>query len=146
MTKIQKRYLEAIEAERFDQLPGTFYVRAFIRQYAAAVGEDGDKLVAVFDGKDTLDAPLPKRPQPETVSGSRKAQHVEEKSGSFVVRYLPMILLGLVVNYDREYRGLHGLARPEYNADDPRKLFSCGRKFSVYRFHHVKYGRNQYFE
>ena len=96
MTKIQKRYLEAIEAERFDQLPGTFYVRAFIRQYAAAVGEDGDKLVAVFDGKDTLDAPLPKRPQPETVSGSRKAQHVEEKSGSFVVRYLPMILLGLV--------------------------------------------------
>lgn len=96
MTKIQKRYLEAIEAERFDQLPGTFYVRAFIRQYAAAVGEDGDKLVAVFDGKDTLDAPLSKRPQPETVSGSRKAQHVEEKSGSFVVRYLPMILLGLV--------------------------------------------------
>ena len=96
MTKIQKRYLEAIEADQFAQLPGTFYVRAFIRQYAAAVGEDGDKLVAVFDGKDTLAAPLPKRPQPETVSGSRKAQHVAEKNSSFVIRYLPMILLGLV--------------------------------------------------
>lgn len=96
MTKIQKRYLEAIEADQFAQLPGTFYVRAFIRQYAAAVGEDGDKLVAVFDGKETLSAPLPKRPQPETVSGSRKAQHVAEKNSSFVIRYLPMILLGLV--------------------------------------------------
>ena len=96
MTKIQKRYLEAIEADQFAQLPGTFYVRAFIRQYAAAVGEDGDKLVAVFDGKDTLAAPLPKRQQPETVSGSRKAQHVAEKNSTFIIRYLPMILLGLV--------------------------------------------------
>ena len=96
MTKVQKRYLEAIEADRFEQLPGTFYVRAFIRQYAAAVGEDGDKLVSVFDGKDTLAEPLPKRPQPETVSGSRKALHVEEKGGTFLSRYLPMILLGLV--------------------------------------------------
>ena len=40
--------------------------------------------------------PLPKRPQPETVSGSRKALHVEEKGGTFLSRYLPMILLGLV--------------------------------------------------
>jgi cytoskeletal protein RodZ len=95
MTKVQKRYLEAIEADRFEQLPGTFYVRAFIRQFAAAVGEDGDRLVAVFDGKETLAAPLPKRPKPETVSGSRKAMHVDEDQ-SFVSRYLPMILLGLV--------------------------------------------------
>lgn len=55
-----KKVFGGIEADRFEQLPGTFYVRAFIRQYAAAVGEDGDKLVSVFDGKDTLAEPLPK--------------------------------------------------------------------------------------
>lgn len=96
ITKIQKRYLEAIESERFEALPGTYYVRTFIRQYAAAVGEDGDRLVAVYEGKESLEAPLPKRPEPETVSGSRKAMHVAEKTGSFTIRYLPMILLGLV--------------------------------------------------
>ncbi len=96
ITKIQRRYLEAIENDDFDSLPGTFYVRAFVRQYAQAVGEDGDRLVNVLDGKESLTPPPPKRPQPETVQGSRKALHVEEKTGSPVVRLLPVIFFSLV--------------------------------------------------
>lgn len=64
--------MEAIDNDDFDQLPGKFYVRAFIRQYAEAVGEDGDHLVDVFDGKSKLTGSVPERPQPETVSTSRK--------------------------------------------------------------------------
>lgn len=44
-TKIQKRYLNAIESGDFKQLPGDFYVRAFIRQFAQAVDLDADKLL-----------------------------------------------------------------------------------------------------
>ncbi|EOH94079.1 RodZ domain-containing protein [Enterococcus villorum] len=97
ITKIQKRYLEAIDNDDFDQLPGKFYVRAFIRQYAEAVGEDGNHLVDVFDGKSKLSAgEVVERPEPETVSGSRKAMHQEETDPSKFWTSLPVILLGLV--------------------------------------------------
>lgn len=45
MTKIRKRYLEAIEAGDFKVLPGSFYVRAFIKTYAEAVGLSADELL-----------------------------------------------------------------------------------------------------
>ena len=37
ITKIQKRYLIGIEEGNYDMMPGKFYVRAFIKQYAEAV-------------------------------------------------------------------------------------------------------------
>ncbi|MGF7015365.1 RodZ domain-containing protein [Ornithinibacillus bavariensis] len=47
-TKIQKRYLVAIEEENFSILPGKFYTKAFIREYAIAVGLDPNELMAEF--------------------------------------------------------------------------------------------------
>ncbi|WFR61777.1 DUF4115 domain-containing protein [Paenibacillus amylolyticus] len=45
MTKIRKRYLEAIEAGDYKVLPGSFYVRAFIKTYAETVGLNPDELL-----------------------------------------------------------------------------------------------------
>lgn len=97
ITKIQKRYLIAIEEDNFDLLPGTFYVRAFIRQFASAVGLNGDRLVDQFDGKDDPEVTRPKRQVPEEVHGSRKALHEEEKAtSSRVMNFLPIILLSVI--------------------------------------------------
>lgn len=43
-TKIRARYLQALEDEDWDQLPGDTYARAFIRTYGALLGLDGDRL------------------------------------------------------------------------------------------------------
>ncbi len=50
-TKIQRRYLEAIERGNFHMLPGHFYVRAFIKSYAEAVGLDADQLFEQYEGE-----------------------------------------------------------------------------------------------
>jgi len=47
-TKIQKRYLKAIEGSRFDRLPTGAAVKGFIRNYALAVGTDVDTVMAMF--------------------------------------------------------------------------------------------------
>jgi cytoskeleton protein RodZ len=45
-TRIRTAFLEAIENDQFDQLPGAFYARSFIRQYARYIGLDDPELEA----------------------------------------------------------------------------------------------------
>jgi cytoskeletal protein RodZ len=50
-TKIQKRYLLAIEEGNFDRLPGHFYTRAFIKSYAEAVGLDSNLIFETYQSE-----------------------------------------------------------------------------------------------
>lgn len=47
-TKIRSRYLQALEEENFDIIPGEAYVRAFIKGYANQLGLDGNKLAEEY--------------------------------------------------------------------------------------------------
>jgi len=47
-TKIRAKYLRALEQEEWDQLPGTTYVRSFLRTYADALGLDGRMMVEQY--------------------------------------------------------------------------------------------------
>ena len=47
-TKISIRFLQALEQDRVDILPGGIFQRAFVRQYAKYLGLDPERLVAEF--------------------------------------------------------------------------------------------------
>jgi len=47
-TKISIRFLQALEQDRIDVLPGGIFRRTFVRQYARHLGLDSEKLVAEF--------------------------------------------------------------------------------------------------
>ncbi|MYL19258.1 helix-turn-helix domain-containing protein [Halobacillus litoralis] len=93
-TKIQKRYLQAIEKNDFQVLPGKFYTRAFIREYASAVGLDPEQVMEEHKNE------LPTYEEENTVQFSRvqksKQEAAQKSRGSS--RFLPTFLtVGLVV-------------------------------------------------
>lgn len=51
MTKIQKRYLVGIEEGNYSIMPGSFYVRAFIKQYSEAVGLNANEILDQYQGE-----------------------------------------------------------------------------------------------
>ncbi|MFL2135128.1 helix-turn-helix domain-containing protein [Ruoffia sp. FAM 24228] len=101
MTKIQKKYLQAIELGNYEEMPGSFYVRAFIKQYADMVGLNGDELLIEYE--DELSSGSDKSNDSDDVEGdkipSRAERYVTNENNSFdsVLAYLPVILLVAIV-------------------------------------------------
>ena len=94
VTKIQKRYLVTIEEGDYSILPGAFYVRAFIKQYAEAVGLNGEELLveyqSVIPQSESHDVPQ--------VSKSQKTQETMQKAASLpIADHMPKILIVLLV-------------------------------------------------
>ncbi|MDZ5606423.1 DUF4115 domain-containing protein [Bacillus pseudomycoides] len=94
VTKIQKRYLVTIEEGDYSILPGAFYARAFIKQYADAVGLNGEELLVEYQSiipqSESHDVPQ--------VSTSQKTQETMQKAASLpIADHMPKILIALLV-------------------------------------------------
>lgn len=63
-TKISIRFLQALETDRIDVLPGGIFPRAFVRQYATYLGLDPDRTVAEFVYANGEHAGQPSTPAP----------------------------------------------------------------------------------
>jgi cytoskeleton protein RodZ len=61
-TKISTRFLQAIEAENLESLPGLIFTRNFVRQYASFMELDPESLLAKLPRFDLESAPMPQPP------------------------------------------------------------------------------------
>ena len=98
-TKIQKRYLIAIEEGNYDALPGKFYVKAFARQYAETVGLNPNEIIQELDQE--LGMPASPEEQPETTSRVQKREELtrpqDNSLSAKISKYLPTIIIVVVV-------------------------------------------------
>ena len=60
-TKIVHRYLEALENDRLDIMPGEFFIKGIIRTYARAIGLDAEEVLARYKAAGLIGEPERKR-------------------------------------------------------------------------------------
>lgn len=87
ITKIQRRYLEAIEDGNLDALPGHFYARAFVKSYAEAVGLDPEVVLG------QVKTDFPQLPPEEQMVNLRRGR--QPKPPGQAGRWLSRVLLYL---------------------------------------------------
>jgi cytoskeletal protein RodZ len=93
-TKIQKRYLIAIEEGNLQILPGKFYARAFIKEYANAVGLDPNELLEEYKEE------VPKTEDESEVQYSRMQRTRKDSSpekNNSIFSLMPTIIVILLV-------------------------------------------------
>lgn len=100
MTKIRKRYLEAIEAGDYKVLPGSFYVRAFIKTYAETVGLDPDELLEGHKSDVPSEPSAVTEPVMQKRSSSRHTREGNVKWLSTVLMWtFPILIVAVIYWY-----------------------------------------------
>ncbi|MBM7837712.1 cytoskeletal protein RodZ [Alkalihalobacillus xiaoxiensis] len=102
-TKIQKRYLVAIEEGNFDTLPGIFYARAFVKTYAEAIGLNADEVIATYKNElpnpqnEAVDLPSRTERSKSVQAKQRPTSSGGNKRRSISSILIPVLIIGVIV-------------------------------------------------
>lgn len=93
-TMLTLRYVQALETDDFDALPGTAFVRGYVRRYAELVGLNADELIATFDES----LPSSKRlVSVRPIAGITEANAISSSTAGQIANKLPLSRLLVVV-------------------------------------------------
>lgn len=123
-TKIGTRMLDALEQEKFNQLPGGIFNKGFVRAYARCLGLDEDQAVADYlEASGEASAP---KFEPGRVEAEAPGSPAEPGEARLLSRELPWGLLAAVLllvavglsiwSYRKREHRMHLAARPSVTA------------------------------
>jgi transcriptional regulator with XRE-family HTH domain len=98
MTKIRKRYLEAIEEGEYKILPGSFYVRAFIKSYSESVGLDPNEVLGLYGNAipapavEAVAEPIRRRKR----NDSRTTEKLSKWASTILMLSFVLLILGVI--------------------------------------------------
>jgi hypothetical protein len=93
-TKIRSKYVQALEAERFEVLPGETYVKGFLRTYAEFLGLDGQLYVDEYNSRfASAEEPLTASSPPR----QRRERHRVGDSNLVVVALAAIVAVTILV-------------------------------------------------
>lgn len=94
ITKIQKRYLVGIEEGNYSIMPGSFYVRAFIKQYADAVDLNAEEILETY--KSELPGTTNNQVS-QSITNSPSRRKVSKGPSTKMMEAMPKIIVGLFI-------------------------------------------------
>jgi len=103
-TKIRKRYLELIEEGNYKPLPGNFYVRAFIKSYAEAVGLDPNETLRLYSNEippNEADAHVETIPPPRRATSKRNDKWSQVLTSAMLITFA-LLIVGLIYYFAKE--------------------------------------------
>ena len=89
-SKIKKSYLEALENDNFEKLPGEVYTKVYIRGYAKIVGIDPKKILSEYENQKNND---------KNIKSTNKNESKKKSEGN----------LNSFLNKDKIFKGLLGI-------------------------------------
>ena len=89
-SKIKKSYLEALENDNFEKLPGEVYTKVYIRGYAKIVGIDPKKILSEYESQKNND---------KNIKSNNKNESKKKSEGN----------LNSFLNKDKIFKGLLGI-------------------------------------
>ncbi|MDY0396430.1 helix-turn-helix domain-containing protein [Virgibacillus halophilus] len=85
--------MTAIEEENFKILPGTFYAKAFIKEYALAVGLDPAELIEMYQE----DVPEPEENQEQQYTRIQSRKESNPQKSNAIFSLIPMIIVVVLI-------------------------------------------------
>jgi cytoskeletal protein RodZ len=95
-TKIRERYLGALEAGDYDDLPGSVYTRGFLRNYGSYLGLDPEYLVDLYRLETSSTTERPALPAPPRPLATRRSRAFVITPGLVAAALLTVLVGGFV--------------------------------------------------